>query len=145
MRPILLPFDGHLTHLSAATDKLALAENRSLVTMPAHCTDVLQPLDVSCFSPLKGHYEKFLIQFVHQTGGCQKLTKPDFCNLIASIWKKGLTVENVISGLKNNGTFPVDANKYKVPHLDKIKLKNYNLWKANGAPVDEDGSPVLTT
>ena len=113
VRLILLYFDGHLTHLSAATVELALAENVSLVKLPAHCTDVLQPLDVSCFSPLKAHYEKFLKEFVYWTGGLQKLTKPAFCNLIASIWKKGLTVEN-ISGFKNTATFPVDANKYKI-------------------------------
>ena len=49
----------------------------------------------------------------------------------------------MISGFKNTGT--VDANKYKISHLDKVKLKNYNLWKANGRPVDEDGFSVLTT
>ena len=51
----------------------------------------------------------------------------------------------MVSGFKNTGTFPVDANKYKVSRLGKVKLKNYNLWKANGGPVDEDGSLVLTT
>ena len=35
--------------------------------------------------------------------------------------------------------------KYKISRLDKVKMKNYNLWKANSAPVDEDRSPVLTT
>ena len=63
--------------------------------------------------------------------------------MIASIWKS-LTEENMISRFKNTGTFSVDANKYKISNLDKVKLKNYNLWKGNGAPVDEDGSPVLT-
>ena len=98
-----------------------------------------------CFSPLKAHYETFLTEFVHPAGHSQKLTKPAFCNLIASIWKKGLVVENVISGFKNSGTFPFDVNKYKISCLDKVKLKNYNLWKTNGAPVDEDESSLLTT
>ena len=133
-----------LTHLSGAVE-LALAENISLVKLPAYGTDVLQPLDVLCFSPLKIYYEKFLTEFVHRNGGRQKLTKPAFCNLIVSIWKKVLTAENVISGFKNTGTFSVDSNKYKISCLDKVKLKNYNLWKAHGAPVDEDGPPVLTT
>ena len=100
---------------------------------------------MSCFGSPKAHYEKFLTELVHRTGDYQKLTRPAFCNLIASIWKKVLTVRNVISGFKNTGTFPVDANTYKISSLDKFKLKNYNLWAANGAPVDEDGSPVLTT
>ena len=69
VRPILLLFDGHLTQLSAATVKLALAKNISLVKLQAHCTNVLQPLDMSCFSRLKAHYEKFLTEFVHRTGG----------------------------------------------------------------------------
>ena len=51
----------------------------------------------------------------------------------------------MISGFKNTGTFPIDGNKDKISRLDKVKLKSYNLWKANGAPVDENGSPVLTT
>ena len=51
----------------------------------------------------------------------------------------------MISGFKNAGSFPVDASTYKISRLDKFKLKNYNLWTANGAPVDEEGSPVLTT
>ena len=97
------------------------------------------------FIPLKAHYEKFLTELVHPTGNNQNLTKPAFCNLIASICKKGLVVENVISGFKNSGTFLFDVNKYKISFLDKVKLKNYNLWKTNGAPVDEDGSPLLTT
>ena len=50
----------------------------------------------------------------------------------------------MISGFKNTGTFPVDANTYKISRLDKLKLKNYDLRTANGALVDEDGSPVLT-
>ena len=59
--------------------------------------------------------------------------------------KKGLKVENVISGFKNTGTFPIDGNKYKISRLDNVKLISYNLGKANGAPVDENGSPALTT
>ena len=50
--PILLVFEDHMTHLSLANVQLAKAENVSLVRLiklPAHCTDVLQPLDVSCF------------------------------------------------------------------------------------------------
>ena len=70
--PILLVFDGHMTHLSLANVELAKAENVSLIKLPTHCTDVLQPLDVSCFSPLKAKYEQFLTNFVHRTEVRQK-------------------------------------------------------------------------
>lgn len=35
-RPLLLIFDGHMTHLSTATIEFAMAENISLVKLPAH-------------------------------------------------------------------------------------------------------------
>ena len=37
-RPLLLLFNGHLTHLSLATIDLTIQENMSLVKLPAHCT-----------------------------------------------------------------------------------------------------------
>ena len=81
-RPLLLLFDGHLTHLSIATIDLAIQDNISLVKLPSHCTDVLQPLDVNFFSPFKGQYEKLLTEFVHRTGRQQKLSKPAFATLL---------------------------------------------------------------
>ena len=163
-RPILLLFDGHMTHLSAKT--IVLAENISLVKLPSHCTDILQLLDVSCFNPLKNRHKKSLTEFVHHTGSHDALGKPAFCNLIASIWKKGLTESNIKAGFSTTGIFPVDGTKYKVSRqrvyfllmegikypdwtkykvsrLDKVKLDSYNDWITRGSPVDEDGSPKL--
>ena len=80
---------------------------------------------------------------MHRTDGRQKLQKPAFCNLIASIWRKGLTTENVISGFNTTGIFPVDENKYKVSRLDKVKLSTYLRWREDGSQVDEEGNPIL--
>ena len=113
-RPRLLLFDCHLTHLSFGTIDLAIHVNITLVKLPAHCTDVLQPLDISCFSPLKEQYEKLLAEFVHRTGGWQILLKSAFYNLIAKFWREGLTKENSVSGFQKTGILPVDQSKYKV-------------------------------
>ena len=67
-----------MTHLSAKTIELTVAENISLVKLPSHCTDILQLLDVTCFNPLNSHYEKSLTEFVHCTGGHDALGKPAF-------------------------------------------------------------------
>ena len=52
-RPLILLFDSHLTHISISFIKRALNENIIIVKFPPHVTDVLQPLDVFCFGPLK--------------------------------------------------------------------------------------------
>ena len=57
-RPLLLLFDGHLTHISILIIKRALDKNIIIVKFPPHVTDVMQPLDVSCFEPLKRAWER---------------------------------------------------------------------------------------
>ena len=57
-RPLLLLFDGHLTHVSISVIRRALDENVVILKFPPHVTDVMQPLDVACFGPLKRAWEK---------------------------------------------------------------------------------------
>ena len=143
VRPILLLYDGHMTHTSLNTMQLAIKEGISLVKLPAHCTDLLQPLDVCCFNPLKSYYEEELTKHVHATGGREPLKKADFCNLIGSIWKKGLSEKNIKSGFRTTGIYPVSSDQYERSRLDKVKLKTYHDWKSNGSPRDSDGGPII--
>ena len=68
-RPLLLILDGHLSHRTLKTVELAIKENISILKLPPHCTDLLQPLD---FAPLKSKYESELAEFVHKTAISQK-------------------------------------------------------------------------
>ena len=109
----MLIFDEHLSHISAQTVELSLNENISLIKLPAHCTDLLQPLDVSCFSPLKSYFEKGLTDHVHNTLGTQPLSKALFTNILGRIWHEGLSESNIQAGFRATGIFPVNASKYK--------------------------------
>ena len=48
---------GILCHISLDVVQLALKENVIILKFPPHVTDVLQPLDVSCFKPIKRKWE----------------------------------------------------------------------------------------
>ena len=56
-RPLLIMWDGHLSHVSIDLIidliKLSNKEDIMLVKFPPHVTDQLQPLDVTCFGPIK--------------------------------------------------------------------------------------------
>lgn len=52
-RPLLLIYDGHLSHVSVALIEKAMEEDITLLKLPPHATDKLQPLDVCGFGPLK--------------------------------------------------------------------------------------------
>ena len=60
LRPLLLLVDGHVSHVSGKLIKLAIENDVTLLKLPPHVTDVLQPLDVTCFGPLKSKWEKVM-------------------------------------------------------------------------------------
>ena len=51
--PLLLLLDGHLSHVFEEVIRTGLEEDITIIKFPPHATDVLQPLDVSCFGPIK--------------------------------------------------------------------------------------------
>ena len=57
-RPLLVVFDGHLTHVFLNLIEKAMEEHITIVKLPPHVTDKLQLLDVCCFGPLKREREK---------------------------------------------------------------------------------------
>ena len=57
-RPLLVVYDGHLTHVSLNLIKKAMEERITIVKLPPHVNDKLQPLDVCCFGPLKRKWKK---------------------------------------------------------------------------------------
>ena len=52
-RPLLLIYDGYFPHVSINVIKIAISEDITIMKFPPHVTYMLQPLDVTCFSPLK--------------------------------------------------------------------------------------------
>ena len=74
-RPLLLLYDGHMTHVSIPVIRRALAEQIIILKFPPHVTDVLQPLDVACFGPLKRRWEKILHERMNVFGPKHQLSK----------------------------------------------------------------------
>ncbi|XP_057305999.1 uncharacterized protein LOC130644419 [Hydractinia symbiolongicarpus] len=108
-RPLLLVFcPSHLTHISISVIKKALEDDIIIMKFPPHVTDVMQPLDVACFGPLKRAWEKRLHLRVTTHGAKSQLTKSEFVNELCSIWKDGMKKESVINGFRSTGIWPID-------------------------------------
>ena len=67
-RPLLFILDGHLTHVSIPLIEHALKENVTILKLPPHVMDKLQPLDVACFGPLKREWELTLNNHISAVG-----------------------------------------------------------------------------
>ena len=102
-RPLLLLFDGHMTHISLSVIERALEEKIIIVKFLPHVTDVLQPLDVTCFGPLKRRWEQLLQERVNMFGAKSQLSKGDFVNQLCKVWKEGMKTDNIVNGFASTG------------------------------------------
>ena len=136
-RPLLLIYDGHLTHVSIPVIELAMKENIIILKFPPHVTDVLQPLDVTCFGPLKRVWEKCLNKWVNQWGPKEPVKKAQFVNLLGEIWHDGLSKPNIQAGFSKTGIFPINREKFPVKRFDPRILARYERWVELGKPAEE--------
>ncbi|GFO21204.1 Jerky protein [Plakobranchus ocellatus] len=94
-RPVVLIFDGHSSHLSINTVKLALKEQVIILKLPSNSTHVLQPLDVGVYGPVKTAWEDILVRFARQNLGAA-VNKEIFPSLLRSLWRsKSICAENI--------------------------------------------------
>ena len=52
----LLIYDGHVSHIWYGTLELGRAQKVTIIKLPSHTTDHLQPLDLSVFKSLKDYW-----------------------------------------------------------------------------------------
>ena len=60
------------------------------------------------------------------------MNKQLFVDKLCEICNEGLSKENIRSGFKAIGIFPLDCTKYPQRQLDSNKLDRYDRWVANG-------------
>ena len=105
-----LILDGHTSHCS---DEFMLACFEAKVWLnflPAHTSQVLQPLDLGPFSVLKRAYRRLLRQAC-----AESLTmtpkKPEFLKSWSAARKEAFTPANIAAGWKATGIYPRDRSK----------------------------------
>lgn len=140
-RPILMIFDGHMSHLSLQTIELARSNNVSILKLPPHTTDILQPLDRSCFRPLKILFDKKLATWERENS--DKMNKADFSNILGQVWLSGLTKKNILSGFSSTGIYPVNSTAYPVSRLNPDKLQRYNMLHRLSAASEAESEAEL--
>ena len=77
--------------------------------MPAHTSHILQPLDVSCFGPLKKAYGSQIENKMRL--GINHITKEEFLPAFLIAHRQVMTVGNITSGFKATGLVPFDPER----------------------------------
>ena len=110
-KPILLLLDGHQSHKSLNVIDLAKDNYITLLTLPPHTSNRLQPLDVSFFGPLKAYYNKEIDKWMLRHPG-KRATDFDICILFSPAYLKTASVERAAVGFNKMGICPYDPEVF---------------------------------
>ncbi|KZL63414.1 hypothetical protein CT0861_13208 [Colletotrichum tofieldiae] len=115
----LLILDGHNSHKSTNFDDYCKEQNIIALCMPPHSSHELQPLDVSCFSPLKASYGKEIKKIMQMQ--ITHITKDNFFPTFNIAFFTSIGEKNVQASFQQAGLVPFNP-KVVISRLD-FKLK----------------------
>ena len=107
----LLIYDGYLLHIWYGTLELARAQKVTIIKLPLHTTDLLQPLDLSVFKSLKDCWGDILfrrLKMKHTT----RLSKAEFATHLCDpeMWGKAFSPNSFNSSLGSVEFFQLIRN-----------------------------------
>lgn len=126
-RPVLLIYDGHVSHVDERLISCAMQNNVTILKLPPHSSHLLQPLDLSVFRSLKTRWDAHVVEWQRHNQG-QRIPKKHFSRLIGKIWSE-TNPEIIASGFKKGGIFPFNSKVVSEDHYDPLALKRWELHK----------------
>lgn len=101
--------DNHEIHISLSSIDLAKSNGVTILTLPPHCSNRLQPLDVSVYGPFKKYYNSAVDTWLQNHPG-RTLDIYNIALCINSAFEKSTTMKNIQAGFKATGIYPFDKN-----------------------------------
>ncbi|KAF7889298.1 uncharacterized protein EAF01_010031 [Botrytis porri] len=134
----LLILDGHGSHETTAFMLECFNNNIYLLLLPPHTSHVLQPLDLSVFSPLKSAY-RIELNKLSLLSDSSPIGKRNFLSCYQKARIEGLTIQNIKSGWQASGLWPKNMAK---PLMSRLLLENSNREVLSLNPESDD-DPIL--
>jgi hypothetical protein len=105
----LLIFDGHGSHMTTRFREFCLQNHILTLCMPAHSSHILQPLDVSCFGPLKRSYGQKIEGKMRL--GHNHITKVEFLPAFQAAYNQVMTISTITAGFRATGLVPFNPER----------------------------------
>ena len=119
-RPLLLLLDGHSSHYCPDFIRQACDSGVIVFCLPPHSTHVSQPLDASCFHALKVYWDQSCDEYMSTNPG-KIVTIYTFSQLFAKAWHKAMTPQNIVSGFRVTGVYPVNRRAIVLPGENSLQ------------------------
>lgn len=111
----LLVLDGHGSHITVEFMWQCYQSKVLLLYLPAHTSHILQPLDLTCFSSLKGRYRTQIANLASLDDSLP-IKKARFIEYYAKARVEGLSSRNIRRGFATAGIVPFNPQKVLASH-----------------------------
>lgn len=128
----LLILDGHSSQATPELDQCCTANKIITLCMPTHTSHLLQPLDVSCYSPLKRLYGQEVQELARQ--GIYHTGKEDSLAVYIKVRVFVFIDQNITSGFQATGLIPYDPQRV---------LWSLTVTKTPSPPGTANGAALL--
>ena len=103
--PQLLVYDNHSSHITLEAVTLARSRGVVIVTLPAHCSHRMQPLDVGVLGPWKRYYADAVRKW-HQAHPGATLTIHDVSELVNEAFGRAFSIPSIVNAFRATGIWP---------------------------------------
>ncbi|XP_062540913.1 uncharacterized protein LOC134208959 [Armigeres subalbatus] len=110
--PALLIIDGHSSHTkNFGFTRKARANFVTVIALPPHCSNKLQPLDVAFMAPFKSYYASASEDFMRRNPG-RVIGLYDVSELLGVAFPKAASVAVAENGFRKTGIWPFNRNVF---------------------------------
>lgn len=114
-RPALLIVNGHKAHVTKDVIRLAAANRILVLCLPAYALQLLQPIDLLLFGPLKQGWIRARAAFHHLTSTV--ITQHNFAKIFNIAWNSSNTPHVVSGGFRRSGIYPFNPQAFDYSKL----------------------------
>ncbi|XP_031358437.1 uncharacterized protein LOC116182078 [Photinus pyralis] len=142
--PSLLIYDNHESHISVQIVNKAREAGVKILTLPPHCSNRMQPLDVAVYGPFKAYFNAACDKWMLKSPGT-----PLIAECVAEAHCKAFTPANIISGFFKTGIMPFNPDIFTDADFIQSEVTNQPLnnhevaGPSNTAEASNSNSPQL--
>lgn len=136
--PHLLIMDNHRSHVSIGVIEMAESNGLTLLTLPPHCSNRMQPLDVSVYGPFKSFYNTACTDWLTQNSA-KVITIYDIGMLSCRAYFRAMIPSNITSGFRATGICPLDSDIFS---QDPLFIANSEAREEEGPSLSALLPPV---
>ena len=134
----LLVYDNHESHLSIEVMDKAKENGVTILTLPPHSSNKMQPLDVGVYKPFKTYYSQAMDSWMMRNPG-KPISIYEIAHCVGIAHQKAMTPANITAAFRKTGIFPFDKTIFTEADFLSTAVTD------RPAPSSDDGAEAMPT